>query len=87
VEFIGRDSGAYAEATADRILTAVERLHRHPSLGRVVPEYGDRRLRELIVGSYRIVYRVAGKSLAVIAVVHGSRDLIARLGEAPWHIR
>lgn len=87
VEFIGRDSLAYAEATANRIVGAVERLRRHPRLGRVVPEYRDTHLRELIVGSYRVVYRLSGQRLGIIAVVHGSRDLIARLGDTPWHFR
>jgi toxin ParE1/3/4 len=87
VQFIGRDSVAYAGATADRIVAAVERLRRHPRLGRVVPEYQDRHLRELIVGNYRVVYWVSAERLAMIAVVHASRDLIAHLGEAPWRIR
>jgi addiction module RelE/StbE family toxin len=85
VDFIGRDSAVYAEATADRIVGAVERLRRHPRLGRVVPEYRDQHLRELIVGGYRVVYRVSGQRLGVIAVVHGSRDLITRLRGRPWY--
>ena len=38
VEFIARDSETYATVTADRILSAVERLERNPRLGRVVPD-------------------------------------------------
>jgi plasmid stabilization system protein ParE len=86
VEFIGRDSLAYAESTAARILEAVGRLASQPRLGRLVPEYRDRNLRELIVGNYRIVYRASGQQVSVIAVIHGSRDLVARLRDRPWLI-
>jgi toxin ParE1/3/4 len=58
VGYIGRDSTAYAAQVAGHIVSAVERLRRHPKLGRVVPEYEDETIRELIVGNYRVVYRL-----------------------------
>jgi plasmid stabilization system protein ParE len=66
---------AYAEATADRIIEAV------------VPEYGNRSVRELIVGSHRVVCWTSRDQVVVVALAHGSRDLVARLGSAPWHVR
>lgn len=84
VEYISRDSTTYAAATAGRIVAAVERLRRHPKLGRIVPEYEDETIRELIVGSYRVVYRFRGQRIGIIAVVHGSRDLLRRLTDEPW---
>ena len=86
VEYISQDSVTYAAALAGRIVTNVGRLRRHPGLGRVVPEYQDRTIRELIVGNYRVVYRVHGQRVAVLAVVHGSRDLIRRLPRGPWNL-
>src|SRR5574337_205413 len=53
VECISQDSVTYAAALAERIVTNIGRLRRHPRLGRVVPEYKDRTIRELIVGNYR----------------------------------
>ena len=67
-----------------RIVAAVERLSRHPKLGRVVPEYEDETIRELIVGNYRVVYRLRGQRIGIIAVVHASRDLLRRLTGDPW---
>ena len=84
VEYISQDSTTYAAAMGGRIVAAVERLRRHPKLGRVVPEYEDETLRELIVGNYRVVYRLRGQRIGIIAVVHGSRDLLRRLRGEPW---
>ncbi len=86
VEYIGQDSPTYAAATAGRITAAVERLERHPRLGRVVPEYEDETIRELIVGNYRIVYRLRRQRVGIVAVVYGSRDLLRRLGREPWDL-
>ncbi len=43
--------------------------------GRVVPEIGDKQIRELIIQSYRLIYRVERSRVAVLAIVHGARDL------------
>lgn len=78
VEYVGQDSLTYAAATAGRIVAAVERLRRHPRLGRLVPEFENPTIRELIVGNYRVVYRLEGERVGIIAVVHGGRDLLRR---------
>lgn len=84
VEYIARDSTTYAAATAYRIVTAIEKLRRHPELGRVVPEYEDPTIREIIVGNYRVVYRIRGTRIGIVAVVHGSQNLLRRLAGRPW---
>ena len=81
-EYIGRHSPTYAVATAARIISAIERLRRQPHLGRIVPEFNEETLRELIVGNYRVVYRCKGKVVGIVAIVHGKR-LLKRL-RAKW---
>jgi toxin ParE1/3/4 len=46
-----------------------------PLSGRVVPEFGDRLIRELILKPYRIVYRIdeAAKVVGVARYWHGAR--------------
>jgi plasmid stabilization system protein ParE len=44
-------------------------------IGRVVPEAQGTEIREIRYRSYRIIYRVAGELVEVLAVIHGSRDL------------
>ena len=85
VEYIGQDSTTYAVVMARRIISAIERLRRYPKVGRIVPEYDDETIRELIVENYRVVYRLRGQRAGSIAIVHGSRDLLRRLTNAPWN--
>jgi plasmid stabilization system protein ParE len=49
VDYIARDSSFYADAVAERIVLAVERLASFPRSGRLVPEADDLRIREIIV--------------------------------------
>jgi len=66
--------------------TAAEALRSSPFVGRVVPEYGRHELRELIIGSYRLVYLVRADEVIVVRVVHGARDFRRALGREPWRI-
>lgn len=52
---VARDSARYAALVVERIVAAVERPQDHPRSGRVVPEFGDESIREVIHGNYRIV--------------------------------
>jgi toxin ParE1/3/4 len=78
-DFIARDSESYAAAVIERMLAAVERLSDFPRMGVVVPELHDDSIHQLIVDRYRIIYRISAQSVAVAAVVHGTRDLPAAL--------
>ena len=44
-------------------------------MGRVVAEFGDDNIRELVVRGYRILHVISGDICYVSAVIHGSRDL------------
>lgn len=72
--YIARDSPRYGQATVERLVGAAERLCAYPLSGRVVPELGQPTVREVIAGSYRIVYRVTADEVQVLAVVHGARQ-------------
>lgn len=50
-------------------------LEDHPEAGRIVPEFGQRDLRELIRGSYRIVYRLQGHDAQILTVFRASRQI------------
>ena len=75
VSFIARDSKDRAEAFGFRLIHEAEKLESHPELGRVVPEYREVALRELIVRSYRLVYRVSHEDCRVemVRVWHAAR--------------
>ncbi|MFA4826624.1 MAG: type II toxin-antitoxin system RelE/ParE family toxin [Methanoregula sp.] len=73
--YISRDSERYAAAVVDRLLNAARDLSYSPYAGRIVPELEDKSIRELIIYSYRLVYRVKGNVITVAAVIHGKRLL------------
>lgn len=82
--FIAQDSPAAAARMIRRIRADIRRLARYPQQGRIVPEYDDPAIRELIVAPYRIVYRYsADRNLVqVIAVYHGAQRMPASLPDA-----
>ena len=46
-----------------------------PHRGRLVPEYQDPEVREIPIGSYRLIYRIGDSRIVIIAFVHTRRDL------------
>lgn len=77
-DYIARDSPVYARRVVARILDHSEHIAAFPESGRIVPEYGRPNVRELFHDPYRIIYRIKSKSIDVIAVVHGARQLRPR---------
>jgi toxin ParE1/3/4 len=73
--FIARDAPQVAAAFADRVLRATDRLASHPGLGRAVPELGVQHIKEIIVGSYRVIYRVRADEVHLVTIHHGARLL------------
>lgn len=74
-EFIAKDSPQYAEIFVKGVFGAVERVGKFPSSGRIVPEFGNAKVREIFFGSYRIIYRVKAKEVEILTVYHGARLL------------
>jgi addiction module RelE/StbE family toxin len=75
-EFIAKDSEVYARIQVERFFEEVEILESFPFSGRVVPELKNKSIRELILGNYRIIYRVFSKSTIDILTIHHSSRLI-----------
>lgn len=71
--FMARFSEAGASRIVDAITVRVRQLEDYPLSGRIVPEYGFTRLRELIEGDYRIVYEVFADRIEIITVANGHR--------------
>lgn len=72
-EFIERDSPRYGRLVAERLFDAPQRLDLFPLSGRIVPELGREDVREIILGEYRIVYRVKGETALLVTVFRSSR--------------
>ena len=76
-DYIVRTSPRYAAVVAGRLVDAVSRLADFPESGRIVPELGEPSVREVIHGSYRIVYELRGDGVEVLTVFRGSRQFPA----------
>jgi len=61
------------------MFAAVEQLLNFPHSGRIVPERADPNIREIIVGRFRIVYRISGEMIGIATVFRGSREFNAKL--------
>ncbi len=75
VEFIARDSSQYARLLVIDIFQAVDRIAEFPQSGRIVPELNDPVVREVILGNYRLVYRLNEANLDLLTIYHGARLL------------
>ena len=80
-EFITRDSPRYGRLVAERLFTATERLETFPLSGRIVPELGRDDVREIIVGEYRLVYRVSAEAAIMLTIFRSSRLFPGRIDQ------
>ena len=74
-DYIGENSEYYARLFAENVFKRIEQLALFPYSGRIVPEYNQPELRELIYQNYRIIYRVKADIIEIIWITHGARLL------------
>jgi plasmid stabilization system protein ParE len=78
VSFVAIDSPVNAARLLGRLRAKGASLETSSRRGRIVPEllrFGMRTWRELVVRPYRLIYRVAGDTVVVLALLDGRRDL------------
>ena len=77
VRYISRDNPAAAGKRLDEILERIGFLEKFPGRAPRIPESsaigGD--YRHLILGKHRIVFRVKGKTVMIVRVIHSARLL------------
>jgi addiction module RelE/StbE family toxin len=73
-EYISKDSVYHASLFIDRLFEATDQLKLHPLSGRLIPEIGNQNCREIIYGSYRIMYRIDKTNIWITGVIHGARN-------------
>ncbi|MUG98196.1 type II toxin-antitoxin system mRNA interferase toxin, RelE/StbE family [Scytonema sp. UIC 10036] len=73
--YISQNSPQYAARVVDRITRRSEQIINFPLSGRIVPEFKTEQIREVIEGSYRIIYYIKPEQIEVLAVIHGSQTL------------
>ena len=76
-DYIDKDSDVYAMRVVERAVEKSEILNEFPETGRIVPEIGDKTIREMFVYSYRMIYEIRGSDVFILSFVHGARNLKA----------
>lgn len=74
-DFIAEESIDGAAAVIQSIFASVERLRMFPKSGRIVPEYEQIGVREIIVAPHRVLYREEGDRIEIVNVLHLRQQL------------
>ena len=75
VTYITPHNPVAAEQLGNQLLDVALSLHTFPERGRMVPEFRQPGVREIIFRSYRIIYRMnnTDQSLEIVRFWHGAR--------------
>jgi len=76
--YITQDSPEYAKRMVDRLTRKSQQIAEFPFSGRKVPEYDVDQIREVIEGSFRIIYYIKADQIDILAVIHGAMDVLGR---------
>jgi plasmid stabilization system protein ParE len=74
-DFIGRDDPLAARRWIGRLQVRARQAAALPMTGRIVPEWNDPRVREVLVRTYRVISLVQRSAVHVLTVVEGHRRL------------
>jgi len=78
-EYIALDSHCYAKIQIKRFFDKVEILKKYPFIGRIVPEKNNVNIRELILGNYRIIYKIISLHHIDVITIHHSKRLLKNI--------
>lgn len=74
-KYISKDSIFYASRQVDTLISRVDILEEYPLAGKMVPEFNNEFIRELIEGSYRIIYKMDKDAIFIIRIHHSAKNL------------
>ena len=77
-DYIAQDSVRYASITINRTYDRAQILSRQPLSGRIVPEFDDPKIRELIIRNYRLVYLIINEESVEILRIYNSARLLKK---------
>ncbi len=73
--YIARDDSLAARRWLATLRARARKAARDPYLGRMVPEYQREDIREVVIGNYRLGYRVGSTEVTLLFVLEGHRRL------------
>lgn len=74
-EYLEEYSSYYARKIVQQLYIRTSQLSSFPQMGRVIPEIGRGKYRELIEGNYRLMYEILDEDIVLVQrVIHQSRN-------------
>lgn len=75
-EFIAKDSVKYAQVQVVSFFESVENIKAYPKIGKSVPEFKNPKIRQILCGSFRIIYYIkSNQHIDILTVYHSKRKL------------
>ena len=75
--YIASDSEVRAARFVEELFDAIKVTIENPMIGRVVPEFDNENVREVIYKNYRLIYRLGDDFIRVVMVIEGHKLLSA----------
>jgi addiction module RelE/StbE family toxin len=75
LDYISHDAPIAARRFGQKLIDKVELLQANPLLGSFLQEDDTKTYREILQGSYRLIYRVEGDIVYLITIHHAARLL------------
>jgi addiction module RelE/StbE family toxin len=80
--YISKNSEKYASYTLNKIIATALSIEKNTNIGRAVPELNNHTIRELISGSYRIIYQIRDVNfIFILTIFHSARHLTSNFFE------
>jgi len=77
--YISKDSKIHAQKLLDELIIKSENIIHFPTAGRVVPEFDNDKIRELIIrDNYRLIYQIAETEILILLIRHVKQKLTKR---------
>ena len=74
-EYLTQHSSQYAYYFNERIFESIENLQKFPQIGKMVLDFNDPSIKEIVIQNYRLVYKYEESKIEILTVIHGSRLL------------
>jgi toxin ParE1/3/4 len=75
VDYIAQDRPLAAEAWFDALVARLDLLRDSPEQGRVVPEWRESTIREVLHSPYRVIYEVHRDRVEILTLSHERQQL------------
>lgn len=72
--YLAQSSEPYAKRIVDRITDRTKQIAKFPRSGRIVSDFAEDSIREIIEPPYRVIYEIREKEIVIAAIVHSRTE-------------